>query len=247
MISPQAPEETGLSPALSAQPQFPDLCRPEKYVFIVTYGMSGDIPLQALLNRIEGYCIRGRNNNAVHHMVRSWCAAKAHLAARLQQGGTVSSEDFRRLDRMGLQLADSFVRNVIVPPEETRVAGFREIEFHRSSSFFEVELDFLHTFFPNARFVFNTRDHKAVSQLGWWRDMAPAKVSALLGSADRLFAEYTASHPERALLLHYEDYAKDVQKLAPLYAFLGESFDPTVLEQTLDKAGRDGTPHWMKA
>ena len=210
---------------------------PEGHVFIVTYGRSGSTLLQNLLNHIDGYCIRGENNNALFHLARGWDALAAAEQIRGQRAaletcGTMTAPDHPwygaedvEPDELGRALAASFVRTVLRPPKGTRVAGFKEIRFHLAGPHLEAYTGFLTRFFPRARFVFNTRDHAAVARSGWWAQMDPDKVRRQLEAAEEGFAKMRALLGDRAIALHYDDYVGRPEALEPLFDFLGEPFD----------------------
>ena len=234
---------------------------PEGYVFIVTYGRSGSTLLQNLLNQIDGYCIRGENNNALFHIARAWDAvahsgemAKRRKAAResgtspIPSFGTSSDPwygaEISDCDAFGRGLVDGFVRAVLSPEPGTRIAGFKEIRYHTHKEFFDTYLDFMSRFFPRARFIFNTRDLDAVAKSGWWAQMNPQAVRKKLEPADRLFRNYAERNQERCLMLHYDDYNGHPEELRPLLDFLGEPFDvdlvSRVMTQRLDHMRHPG-------
>lgn len=203
------------------------------YVFIVTYGRSGSTLLQNLLNAIPGYCIRGENNNTLLHLSRAWDAVASSeemRGERTRGAGTGRDHPWFGAELvdpevLGRDLADSFVRDVLQPPPDTRVSGFKEIRFHLAGAYVETYLDFIKRFFPKARFVFNTRDHAAVARSGWWASMDPAVVKRELEAAEKMFARMRARLDDKALALHYDDYVGAPQALRPLFDFLGEPFD----------------------
>lgn len=224
----------------------------EGYVFIVTYGRSGSTLLQNMLNAIPGYQIRGENNDALFHLVKSWAsivdAEPLHGLRTLKEvtdqthpwyGGENISPD-----AYGEALADAFVRSVLRPDEGVRVSGFKEIRFHEHPVFFSRHLDFIHAYFPNARFVINTRDHRGVAKSGWWSKRPFDKVSKELSSAEKIFESYLEAHPDRCIKMHYDDYANDVRAFAPLFEFLGEELDEdvalAVMGQRLEHARSEG-------
>lgn len=211
----------------------------EGYVFIVTYGRSGSTLIQALLNRIPGYQIRGENNNALAHLVRAWLAiSNAKPMVGLRRLGTASPPDHpwygaERVcpDVLGRHLAETFVCSILQPDPGVRVSGFKEIRFHDHPKLFPHYMRFIRSFFPNSRFVFNTRSHAAVAQSGWWKTVDPAVVFAELKTAERLFSTYAKNHPSHSITLHYDDYATAPDALAPLYDFLGEEMDMDRVKQ----------------
>lgn len=119
------------------------------------------------------------------------------------------------------------------PDPGTRVSGFKEIRFHLQGDLFAPTLDFLRRFFPNCRFVFNTRDHAAVCRSGWWAEIEDAKVRAHLTRAEALFSAYIAAHPDLCCRVHYDDYTADPALLQPLFDFLGEPMDRAAVDRVL--------------
>lgn len=229
---------------------YPWLTRPTGgYVFVVTYGRSGSTVLQNLLNSIDGYRIRGENENALFHLMRSWHAVLNSEPMRgLRQAGRATQHDdpwygAERVDpgRLGRGLADLFVREVLQPEPGDRVSGFKEIRFHTHPALFPAYLDFIHAVFPATRFVFNTRNHDAVAKSGWWATMPPEDVKAQLTTAETLFTDYLAARPGRGIRLHYDDYVGRPEAFRPLFDFLGEPFEPDrvaeVIGQRLDHTG----------
>lgn len=215
----------------------------EGYVFIVTYGRSGSTLLQALLNRIEGYCIRGENNATLTHLARAWDAVEdaepmrgsRRLGAPTEPDQPWYGAELVDPDRYGRVLADAFVRGALRPPPGTRVAGFKEIR-HTSDAhlrFFDRQMTFMRRFFPRARFIFNTRDHAAVARSGWWARMEPETVAARLRRSEALFEAHVAKHPRSSLLLRYEDYNANPEGLRPLFEFLNEPFEAEMTAQVL--------------
>lgn len=213
------------------------------YVFIVTYGRSGSTLLQSLLNTIEGFQLRGENNNTLFHLYSAWAAVKDSVPLDgLRTKGEVTAPDHPwygsekiGLDSYGRDLARLFTQSVLQPDPGTRVSGFKEIRFHFHAAHFRPQLNFIHSFFPNSRFIFNTRSHADVVKSGWWAAQDPSKVTANLTMAEDLFKSYLATYPERGILMHYDDYTKDHSQLNDLFEFLGEPVDRKAIEKTLSK------------
>jgi len=224
--------------------QTPQLHAPEDgYVFIVTYGRSGSTLLQNLLNSIPGYCIRGENNNTLYHMARAWDAVSGSEQMRGQRrsGQPTTREhpwygaELVDPDPLGRDLAATFLRDVLRPPPDARVAGFKEIRFHLAGAHAGAYLDFILRFFPKARFIFNTRDHAAVARSGWWASMDPAAVKYELERAETVFSRMRDQLGDRALALHYDDYVGKPLALKPLFDFLGEPFDADRVGQVIER------------
>lgn len=215
----------------------------DRHVFIVTYGRSGSTLLQNVLNSIPGYCIRGENNNALYHMARAW---EAVAGSEQMRGERIRGEGTGRdhpwfgaelvdPDTLGASLAESFTQQVLRPEPGTRVTGFKEIRFHLTGAHGETYLDFIQRFFPDARFIFNTRDHDGVAKSGWWASMNPAMVKAELEKAEARFKRMQTQLGERAFAVHYDDFAGTPKAFKPLFDFLGEPFDLKAVEEVASR------------
>ena len=223
---------------------------PSSFVFIVTYGRSGSTVLQNLLNRLPGYLIRGENENALMHLVRSWASvglSRSGEKARQRDVATLPHQPWYGIedvdgDAYGRALADLFIDSFLKPAPDTRVCGFKEIRWHmghppnlRGQSFFEIQLDFMRRFFPDAKFIFNTRDLDEVLASGWWPSKNPKLSRAALERANDLYKAYQAAHPECCLTLDYSEYKGNPEGLRPLFDFLAEPFDLGLAQSVLDQ------------
>ncbi|MFD0980792.1 sulfotransferase [Tropicimonas aquimaris] len=221
---------------------FPELYGPsEGYLFVVTYGRSGSTLLQNLLNGIDGYCIRGENNATLQHLALSWnaMANKSPMANVRRAGRTTEQSDpwygteLTNADRFGASIGNAFVREVLILPEGTRVGGFKEIRYLMPRSEFMTYMNYLLRFFPNPRFLFNTRDHEAVARSGWWAECNTENVLNQLSTAEATWDVFIEAHPELCLKLHYDDYTADPSCFDALFDFLGEPRDPELVERVL--------------
>lgn len=214
---------------------------PERFVFIVTYGRSGSTLLQNLLNTLPGYQIRGENENTTLHLAQAWGVLRfSDQVNGRRRAGTKSDQtspwygaERIEADAYGVALAESFVRNVLRPSEGVRVSGFKEIRYHLHPKGFWRHLNFLASCFPDAKFIFNTRNHDDVAQSGWWRDRDPTEVDEVLTAAERLYADYAARFPARCHSLHYDDYVADPRTLRGLFDFLGEPYDAKLVDDVM--------------
>ncbi len=223
---------------------YPHLNRPAGgYVFIVTYGRSGSTLLQNLLNALEGYCIRGENNHTLYHLSQAWNAVETAESMRGMRMKAVPSGPAHPWygaervdpDSYGRALCDTFVREVLRLDPGVRVGGFKEIRYHMQRHAFSQQLNFIRRHFPKARFIFNTRDHDAVTKSGWWAKQDPTHVKEVLTGAEALYQDYLAVHPERCLHLHYDDYAGKPEAMRPLFDFLGEPWDGDLVTRIMDQ------------
>lgn len=215
---------------------------PQAFTFIVTYGRSGSTLLQNMLNSIPGYQVRGENNNALLFMARAWLQIRnSEQMAAMRKRGQDSNQTHPWFgaekvfpEEVGKALADTFIRTVLKPDPGVRVSGFKEIRFHQDADHFWPYLNFIHEFFPNARFIFNTRDHDSVAKSGWWAELNPEDVKKTLTKAEKLYEGYQKAFPERCHAVHYDTYVKSPETLKSMFEFLGESYDEKLVETVMN-------------
>ncbi len=208
----------------------------EGYVFIVTYGRSGSTLVQTLLQSISGYFIRGENANSLLPLFRS---ASRIATARVEHGyrdieekGPWYGINNVDPDRYAEKLIDVFLDEVIQPPEDARVIGFKEIRFHEANGGeFERYLNFIAKHFAPAKFIFNRRNWEDVSRSGWWKNCDPEMVRETVLEADSLFDAYVNKYSERCFVAQYEDYQGNPDYWRSMFEFLGEAYDPVKVKQ----------------
>lgn len=206
------------------------------YLCIVTYGRSGSTLLQAILNSIDGYCIRGENNLALLPLFwssRRLTEAKATYSVDSHRSnhpwygiGDVDPERYTR------RLIEAFRDDVLRPPPGCRVVGFKEIRY------FEVEdlalfLNFIRTELYPCKLIFNTRDADAVARSAWHGEGDPAPILSMVRRLDQIFCAYRSEHPDDCFVLEYDAYKNDPMALEPLFSFLGEPFDVQAISNVL--------------
>lgn len=223
---------------------FKNLNLPKKgYVFLVTYGRSGSTLTSNYLNSFPGYCIRGENNNIIHHL----CSAIRCLDN--------TNFEFRRKDRLkpfeerredmqkimetpkdpwyGAELVDPdvfaktifdrFVKEILSPPCGTRVSGFKEIRWANNLGQLQNNLKIISKYFPLTKFIFQTRDADSLSKSGWWRERPIEDVRDYVKKADAAFISY-ANESNSCLHIKYENLIKGDATLKEIAAFLEEKF-----------------------
>ncbi|UTW56266.1 sulfotransferase [Kordiimonas sp. SCSIO 12610] len=211
----------------------------EGFVFIVTYGRSGSTVMQSVLQAMDGYFIRGENNNALAAIFDFYEALNAAQTKNTKPNppphGPWYGIDEVDVDAVTRKAVDLFVSDVLKVPVGTRKAGFKEIRFHdvgveRFSHF----LDFIVKFFPNTKFVFNKRDADGVSKSGWWRDVDYYDVLDMVETCDQLFDDYTRANPDICFTTKYEDFKGNPDAFRGLCAFMGEPFDEVKIKAIVD-------------
>jgi hypothetical protein len=216
----------------------PDGTRTELgYLFIVTYGRSGSTLLQGLLNAIPGYLIRGENRIATYRLYQ-FCDALASARERFGRTEALSPRDSwygideyrapETVARLRAIMLDCLLR----PAPDTRVVGFKEIRWFQSD--FQEHVAFLERLFPGARFVINTRDHAHVAKSHWWSKMEEAQALATLAGHEKQLDELASRLGPKAYRVHYDDYVADHAVLRGLFDWLGESWDPALVDAVFD-------------
>jgi hypothetical protein len=214
---------------------------PDRHVFIVTYGRSGSTLLQAVLNSLPGWCIRGENADAFGAFATAWAnLADEPVVTRLERNQPRTPPDHPwyggealSAARMGATLARLFTDEVLRPPPGTRVAGFKEVRWGALPGGIARSLRFAEAFFPDSRFVFNTRDHAQVLRSAWWASRPEPEVRAMLADWEAQFDTEAALRPDRTIRLHYNDWSSHPEGLRPLIEWLGEDFDPATVAAIL--------------
>lgn len=213
----------------------------EKSVFVVTYGRSGSTLLQNMLNTMQGYCIRGENDNLIVPLAYAW-----HKAAASQEIRTRSKPDQPTaphhpwygveeidIEGYGRDLAQGFISQILKPPAGTRAIGFKEVRWGAHPDQLHIPLDFMKRFFPSARFIFNTRNHDAVSRSGWWSQQKSQDVVTHLSKVEAAMMAWHDKNPDCSLHLHYDDYVANPQVFRLLFDFLHEPWDETLVTSVL--------------
>jgi len=214
------------------------------YVFLVTYGRSGSTLLQAVLNAIPGYLVRGENRQALRHLwaFHATLADERKRVRREQRredrepGTSTSSDPFFGVDGFPVQRSLREIRRLVVdtvlrPEPATRVTGFKEIRWYAEDT--PDFVAWLREVFPGARFIINTRDLDDVARSKWWAQ--DPEAHSKLARIERDLLALAESCGEAAFHVHYDDYVADPAALEPLFAWLGETYDETTVRAVLDR------------
>lgn len=213
------------------------------YVFLVTYGRSGSTLMSNYLNSFPGYCIRGENNNVLHHLcsaVRSLenvnftfrreDKAKPFSKRRVEMQRIMETPkdpwygaELVNPSRFAKTVFDNFVKEILAPPPGTRVAGFKEIRWANYLGMLNNHLDMVAQYFPNTKFIFQTRDAESVSKSGWWKERPAEDVRRFVKNSDNAFLSYLKTS-DASMLVRYEDIVQGDDALRKVAEFLGEDF-----------------------
>lgn len=213
-----------------------------QHILIITYGRSGSTLLQGILNTIDGVVIRGENDNIFFDLFKTYQKfidlKNHHKTAVLPNqpwyGISFFDEDlllahYRELAK-GFLLADQYNE------DENLCVGFKEIRYDKIGDDLEAYLDFLSKLFPNAAFVFNTRNLEDVTKSAWWKEADRDTVFKDLSTLENRFETY-AKTEDFCYQINYNDIITKGQKLQDLFRFLGASYHPEIIDFVLS------TPH----
>jgi hypothetical protein len=210
--------------------------RPEKFVFIVTYGRTGSTVLQKLLNTMPGVYVAGENHGIVRGMFEAWRNAvvlrdrygHGHQAVDDPWYGALAADP----DAFAAGMRDVFIDTILKPPGAHRIIGFKEIRYLVPD--LAEQLDFMARHFAPALFVFNRRAVAAVAKSGWWKDADHDKLTADVARFDTIAATFTAANPGSCVLLDYERWSTDPECLRPVHDLLGAPFDARTVADLLN-------------
>lgn len=209
-----------------------------QHLFILCYGRTGSTVVQGLLNRLDGYCIRGERKGVLSSL------AKAAIMAQNEK------DDFAPVDLkdgvksphygvsetnpeyFGSTLAKLFTDEMLTPPPGTRVCGTKDITMSSemlSQKDFQFVLRFVFERFQSPRVIFLTRNWEEVAQSGWWVKLGPEKVQAIVAESDARFAEACKMYPENTFHLDYSEFKHGVDGFRRLLNWLGEPIDEAML------------------
>ncbi len=209
--------------------------RPERFVFIVTYGRTGSTVLQKLLNAMPGVYVAGENHGIVRGLFDAWRNAvvlrdrfgHGHQAAGDPWYGALAADP----DGFAAQLRQAFLSTILKPPRGSRIIGFKEIRYLVPD--LGEQLDFMAQVFAPAVFVFNRRAVDAVAQSGWWKDGDKDRLAADVARFDAITDRFVAANPSVCVKLDYDRWTLDPEALRPVHDLLGAPFDAAKVAEIL--------------
>lgn len=205
------------------------------YLFVVTYGRSGSTLLQGILSSTPGVMIRGENGGVLRQLFLFHDTARGHRERLNRTEPLPSSHPWWGIDGYPEPTALRDIRmllleTVLRPDPDTRVAGFKEIDWMTER--LPEQLEFVRAVFPGARFVLNTRDLEYVATSKWWarNPNALAELQAMEGQ----YIDALAAYGDDVYRVHYDDYVADPATLRGLFTWLGEAFDEDRVRAVMD-------------
>ncbi len=206
-------------------------------IFVVSYGRSGSTVIQSILQTIPQSHIVGENYMVLEGL---FLASKRIRRARRTWGQKPRPQahpwygaDQLRPPRFESRLATVFIEEVIQPPQGTRWIGFKEIRYPRLEEDFTEFLAFCRRSFPDAFFVFNSRNGADVAKSKWWARKPRTEVLDLVARMDTRFSDYSAANPDWSHHVFHEQTCSDLTSLQPLFDKLDEPLDLAAAKRIL--------------
>jgi len=210
---------------------------PQGYAFNLTYGRSGSTILQKILNTIDGYKILGENYNALYDLFRSCVALRKTHGSWPNGPAPLPWLGASEIDPGGFEkdVVAAFIEHILRPEPTARVVGFKEIRFPIGSDADMLDfLNFIETYFPNSKIIFNVRNAEDVAKSSWRRNSEPERVFKMVARADGFFRGAVEASPQNRYVVDYDAYVKDPQQLEGLFKFLGEPLDLPKIKEALE-------------
>lgn len=213
-------------------------------LFVIAQGRSGSTLLLRMLNEIEGYNICGENFNAVEKLADFYYLLQKITQQipkiegvqnrfptyeELEKWQHENYSGFEWYNIYDLKIIKQKLREIIVtmfnPNFHYKVWGFKEIRLGFKTNYEQLErqLNFITLLFPQAKFIFNTRNVENLIKSAWWAEK-PEENKKYLQKQQHLFKEYCIAHPQNTYQISYEDMIENTIRLHDMYDFLGLSF-----------------------
>lgn len=206
-----------------------------KFVNIVTYGRSGSTLLMGILNSIDGYLIRGENNNLFYHFFHIYqqlSGMSLYGTAKKEIADPTSSwfNDINLLQTSAVLLR--LWTDILDPKQVARVTGFKEVRWMdiKETRFPQI-LKLLH-WMTDCKFIFNKRNLDDVVKSSWWAENPEESRKTIMAFETRMDA-YVEAHPEHCFQITYEDVIGKTPRLKEMFDFLNESYDEDRIDGVL--------------
>jgi hypothetical protein len=198
-----------------------------RLVFVIAVGRSGSTLLMRLLNAAPGMCMRGENNALLESVYEAY--ESAALTRRYSMADTSWRESWAGYERsdptafLGAMLS-AFASTVLRCPANATALGFKEIHTGARTRRF-IDFALRNDGLPNAFFVFNRRNVTAVARSRTRINWSDSDSSTVIAQAYTYFTQTAARYPSRAIVVDYDQYAREPASLRRLFAFLGLDFN----------------------
>lgn len=208
------------------------------FVFIVTYGRSGSTLLQRMLSTIPKSYILGENVDALAGLFQSYRSAAIAKRKHGNRRRSSVADPWRGVhlinpERYNRKLAATFIEEILHPPPNATLVGFKEIRYLEHDDL-EEYLDYLRRTFRPCVLVFNRRNADAVAASARRKDHGyPNDSAKAVCQFDQRVDAYVSLHRDDCEVVIYDDYIRNPQVLLPLFGRLGACIDEAKLRKVL--------------
>jgi Sulfotransferase family len=203
------------------------------FVVIVTAGRTGSTLLQGILNDFDGFLIRGENSGfltSLYGAYQSVLVTRSMRSSPTPRSPWFGAHSFSEETFLNDAASMIFSQFIDVPLESLKAIGFKEIRwlFEGKTPLWGV-LDFIEKLFPNAIFIFLTRDRAQMMKSGWWIGEDNSETHFMLDQFELL----TRHAPVKKLFeIDYSNLVAGDSRLMELCSFLGQPYSEKI-EKTL--------------
>lgn len=209
-----------------------------KSILIVTYGRSGSILLQGIVNQIPDCTVRGENNNFIYPLFNSYKRLKE---AKIME--RKSSEKFNtaqhswygasQLDEeVFIEAQKNMIKTLLIGNSKAKYYGFKEIRYFNVLNSLDEFLSFLELVMDDVAIIFNIRNSHDVANSSWWKDQNKKELVQKLDKATQKYIELS-KRKENAFCFNYDRLMTDITIVEELHNFLDVKFDKNRIEQLL--------------
>jgi len=214
------------------------------HLFVVTFGRTGSTLLQGILNSLPACTIYGENEGFLMHLFEAFEGlSAAHNRLKNPKFDTSKNPWFgssRYTEKALLSEFREFADRILfskrpsLSKDQAEIVGFKEIRhIFIGTKDLTKYLEFLLKLYPDARFIFHSREVTAVLASGWWKKNDPVHTRRQIASFESTAADFTASHPEVSICTTYDQLLSDRETWSEICRFLNVEYDEGVFEATV--------------
>jgi len=213
----------------------------EKFIFICSYGRTGSTLLKNIISTIPDSHISGENGNSLYFLFQSFYQIeKFKIAFKKDNVESIFDEDqaFAYLNKVDTkkyqqELWQVFLNNVIIPKENSRVIGFKEIRALHDEKNLSAFINFMLTIAKDAKILFATRNDEQVMNSAWWAKDINAKEK--LVHYRNLIEYHHNQNKDKTYICHYNTYLNNFEETKKIFDFLEEDMDYEKIQTVINK------------
>lgn len=212
------------------------------HTLIITYGRTGSTLLQGILNTVDGILIRGENLNICYGLFSSYKSLlntiNNHSAAEDPTHPFYGSKDLN--ENKFITDAYTLIKNQLTSKHKNILNwGFKEIRYtperlnQEQPDELSNYLDFLNILFPNAAFIFLTREHKNVINSAFWNKKRSQHALHEIQYFEKEAKSWSKTK-DNCFWIDYKHLTLATQHLEYLFNFLDFPFNKEKIKSALD-------------